>query len=48
VVIDGTVSGTGIASTGETIIFVDTQVTEDCYSAISPGDLWPLDATPCS
>lgn len=48
VVIDGIVSGTGIAPTGETIIFVDTPVTEDCYATMSPGDFWPAATAPCS
>ena len=45
--IHGVVSGTGIAPTGETIVLVDTEVSEDCYSTISPGDPWPPVSASC-
>lgn len=45
--IRGVVSGTGIAPTGETIVLVDTEVSEGCYATISPGDPWPPTSSSC-
>lgn len=39
--IAGTVSGGGIAATGESIVAVDVVVTEECYRAVAAGDTWP-------
>jgi hypothetical protein len=46
--ISGSVAGTGVAATGETIVLVDTEVTEQCFDALSPGDLWPSDTPSCA
>ena len=40
--IRGTVSGGGIAATGESIVAVDVVVTADCYESITAGDSRPL------
>lgn len=39
--IEGTVSGGGIAATGESIVAVNVIVTEDCFASIAAGDNWP-------
>jgi len=39
--VDGTVSGGGVAATGESIVAVDVVVEEVCFSSISTGDVWP-------
>ena len=39
--IEGTVSGGGIAATGESIVAVDVTVTEDCFASVAAGDGWP-------
>ncbi len=46
--IEGTVSGGGIAVTGESIIAVDVTVTEACYITIAPGDPWPTATDACA
>ncbi len=47
VTIEGTISGGGIAPTGETIVSVDVEVPGDCYDTVSRGDRWPLSAAVC-
>jgi hypothetical protein len=47
VTIEGTISGRGIAPTGETIVSVDVEVPGDCYDAISSGDRWPSTVAAC-
>jgi hypothetical protein len=39
--ISGTISGRGIAPTGETIVSVAVDVSRDCYDAVALGDRWP-------
>ena len=39
--IAGTVAGGGNLPTGESLVVVDTVVTEDCYRSIERGDRWP-------
>jgi hypothetical protein len=46
--IEGTVSGGGIAATGESIVAVDVSVTEACYTSIAPGANWPPPGCPPS
>jgi len=46
--IAGTLSGGGIAQTGETIVVVDVAVPGDCFEAISRGDRWPPAADACA
>jgi hypothetical protein len=46
--IEGTISGGGIALTGEAIVVVDVSVPGDCFEAISRGDRWPPAADACS
>jgi len=41
---EGTVSGGGIAATGESIVAVDVVVDEVCFDSISAGDAWPHSA----
>lgn len=48
VTIEGTISGGGIASTGDTIVSVDVDVPGDCYDTVSRGDRWPFSAAECS
>jgi hypothetical protein len=48
VAIEGTISGGGIAPTGETIVSVDVEVPGDCYDAVRRGDRWPFSAAECS
>ena len=38
---EGTISGRGIAATGESIVAVDVDVSESCFASISHGDPWP-------
>jgi hypothetical protein len=45
--ISGTVSGGGIAITGEAIVAVDAIVQQACYDAIDPGRYWPPEGLPC-
>jgi hypothetical protein len=42
--VDGTVSGGGIAATGESIVAVDVVVDEACFDSIRAGDPWPQPA----
>ena len=46
--IEGTVSGGGIAATGESIVTVDVDVKKDCYASLAAGDTWPPATTACS
>jgi hypothetical protein len=46
--ITGTISGLGIAATGESVIGVDVDVGEDCYKAVARGDTWPPATRTCS
>ena len=46
--ISGVVRGLGIAPTGETIVLVDVEVSEECFSALEPRDTWPPDLTACA
>lgn len=39
--ISGELTGLGIASTGESIIAVDAEVTEDCFARVVRGASWP-------
>ncbi len=48
VTIEGTISGGGTASTGETIVSVDVAVSGECYDTVALGDRWPLTAAECS
>jgi hypothetical protein len=48
VTIEGTISGGGIASTGDTIVGVDVEVSADCYDTVGRGDPWPFSAAECS
>jgi len=43
----GAVTGLGDAPTGETIVVVDAEVSQDCYNVIQPGDFWPSEAPEC-
>ncbi len=45
--IAGIVSGGGIAATGQSIVEVDLDVSEDCYRSISRGDYWPPATNAC-
>lgn len=45
--ITGTVSGGGIAATGEAIVTVDVVVQRACYDLIDPGQYWPPEGLPC-
>lgn len=45
--ISGVIGGLGVAPTGETIVFVDAEIPEDCYNALEPGDAWPPDSPAC-
>lgn len=48
VTIAGVVSGGGIAATGESIIVIDVDVSEDCYESIRRGEYWPPTSATCS
>ena len=45
--ITGTVSGNGIAITGEAIVTVDAIVQRSCYEGVEPGEYWPPEGVPC-
>jgi hypothetical protein len=45
--IAGIVSGIGIAPTGETIVVVDAEVSQECFELTYPGDFWPSDQPEC-
>ena len=47
VTIEGSVSGTGSTPTGEAIVVVDVEVSEECYSVTQGGDWWPLAHAEC-
>jgi len=47
VAIEGVVSGTGVAPTGDGIVLVSTEVTEACFARVSPGGLWPIEDSHC-
>ncbi|MGA9598518.1 MAG: hypothetical protein WBV06_20345 [Acidimicrobiia bacterium] len=46
--ISGVVRGLGVAATGETIVLVDVEVSEECFVALDPGNTWPPDLTTCA
>jgi hypothetical protein len=46
--IEGVVSGTGTAPTGETIVAVDVETTQECFEAVALGDSWPPSRTECT
>ena len=46
--ITGEISGIGNTATGESIIGVDVEVSEDCYQAVAPGEMWPPAAPACT
>jgi len=48
VTIAGTISGNGIAPTGESIVAVDVEVSAACYDTVNRGDRWPPAAAECS
>jgi hypothetical protein len=39
--VTGVVTGLGVAATGETIVMVEVEVSEACFSTLQPGDIWP-------
>jgi hypothetical protein len=45
---EGTVSGGGIAATGQSIVTVEVEVSEDCYTSLAAGDAWPPATAACS
>lgn len=45
--ITGVVTGTGIAATGETIVVVDAEISQECFNVTYPGDFWPSEAPEC-
>jgi len=44
--VGGVVSGLGTAQTGETIVAVDTEVSEACFALVELGDFWPVTGGP--
>jgi hypothetical protein len=45
--ISGELTGLGIASTGESILAVDAEVTEDCFAQLVRGASWPPGGSAC-
>lgn len=45
--ITGLVTGLGIAPTGESLVWIDVEVSRACYEAVRHGDAWPHPAAAC-
>jgi len=46
--VSGIVTGLGVARTGETIVLVEVETSEECFMALERGDTWPPDVPMCA